>query len=451
MKKQILSALTILLVASGGMAQAPTDTLRLSLDDCLRIALNENPTVKVAEMEIERVDYSKKETIGKLFPDISFSGQYSRTLAKQTMYMDTGEGTMAIKVGRDNTHSVGFNATVPIIMPTLWKSLKLSDNQILQNVEAARASRLSLVNQVKNAYFAYLLAVDSKAVLEENHSTAKFNADIYAKKYELGTASEYDVLRSSVAVTNIEPSILEAENVITQCLLQLKVLMGMDVNINFLPNDALENYRNSMFNTQVAADTALVNNTNLRTLDLKTDYLKKALDVQKMSWFPTLTGSINYMWLSMSNGSPFKNFTWSPTSTAGLTLSIPISSGGQRYFKQKQAEVSLREMKWQRENLERSLQMQVQVQQDNINKSLKQIATNEGGVRQAKKANDIMQESFRIGAASFIQLLDTEDALLSARLAYYQAIYNYLVGQSDLEYVLGNAPLDKYVTTSTEY
>lgn len=451
MKKQILSALTILLVASGGMAQAPTDTLRLSLDDCLRIALNENPTVKVAEMEIERVDYSKKETIGKLFPDISFSGQYSRTLAKQTMYMDTGEGTMAIKVGRDNTHSVGFNATVPIIMPTLWKSLKLSDNQILQNVEAARASRLSLVNQVKNAYFAYLLAVDSKAVLEENHSTAKFNADIYAKKYELGTASEYDVLRSSVAVTNIEPSILEAENAITQCLLQLKVLMGMDVNINFLPNDALENYRNSMFNTQVAADTALVNNTNLRTLDLQTDYLKKALDVQKMSWFPTLTGSINYMWLSMSNGSPFKNFTWSPTSTAGLTLSIPISSGGQRYFKQKQAEVSLREMKWQRENLERSLQMQVQVQQDNINKSLKQIATNEGGVRQAKKANDIMQESFRIGAASFIQLLDTEDALLSARLAYYQAIYNYLVGQSDLEYVLGNAPLDKYVTTSTEY
>ena len=146
------------------------------------------------------------------------------------------------------------------------------------------------------------------------------------------------MLRSSVAVTNIEPSILEAENVITQCLLQLKVLMGMDVNINFLPNDALENYRNSMFNTQVAADTALVNNTNLRTLDLQTDYLKKALDVQKMSWFPTLTGSINYMWLSMSNGSPFKNFTWSPTSTAGLTLSIPISSGGQRYFKQKQAE-----------------------------------------------------------------------------------------------------------------
>ncbi len=450
MIRKSLAAL-LLLAGVGASAQTPTDTLRLSLDDCIRIALNENPTVKVADMEIQRVDYSRKETLGKLFPDINFTGQYSRTVAKQTMYMDTGEGTMAIKVGRDNTHSVGFNATMPIIMPSLWKSIKLSDNQILQNVESARASRLSLVNQVKNAYYAFLLAVDSKAVLEENHATAKLNADIYEKKYRLGTASEYDVLRSSVAVTNIEPSILEAENTINQCLLQLKVLMGMAVDVNFLPADALENYKSAMYNTQVPADTALVNNTSLRAMDLKTDYLKKSLDVTKMAWVPTLTANFNYMWNSMSNGAPFTNMMWSASSSAGLTLAIPISSGGQRYHKMKQAEISLREMKWQRENLERSLQMQIQVQQNNINKSLKQISTNEGGVKQAQKANEIMQESFKIGAASFIQLRDTEDALMGARLAYYQAIYNYLVAQSNLEHVLGNAPLHKYVSTPTDY
>lgn len=448
MKKLLITL--VLLLAAMPFTKAQ-DTLRLSLEDCLRIALNENPTIKVAEMEIERVDYAKKETLGQLLPNITFTGQYSRTLAKQTMFMDTEQGTMEIKMGRDNSHSVGFSASVPIIMPTLWKSIKLSDNQILQNVEAARSSRLSLVNQVKNAYYALMLAVDSKAVLEENHATAKLNADIYAKKFELGTASEYDVLRSSVAVTNIEPSILEAENTIDQCLLQLKVLMGMDVNVNFLPADVLENYKNAMYDTQVAADTALVNNTNLRSLDLQTDYLKKVLDVQKMAWYPTLSGSINYMWNSMSNGSPFKNFQWSGYSTAGLALSFPLFTGGQRLYKQRQAEIALREMKWQRENLEHSLQMQVQVQQNSINKSLKQIASNEGGVRQAEKANDIMQQSFKIGAASFIQLRDTEDALMSARLAYYQAIYGYLVGQSNLEYVLGNAPLGKYVSSSTEY
>ena len=166
--------------------------MRLSLDECLRIALSENPTIKVAEMEITKVDYAKKEARGQLMPELSFSGQYSRTLAKQTMYMDTEQGTAAFKVGRDNSYTTGFNATIPIVVPTLWKSLRLTDNQMLQNVEAARASRLSLVNQVKNAYYALLLAIDSKRVIEENHATAKLNADIFQKKYELGTASEYD-------------------------------------------------------------------------------------------------------------------------------------------------------------------------------------------------------------------------------------------------------------------
>ena len=59
-------------------------------------------------------------------------------------------------------------------------------------------------------------------------------------------------------------------------------------------------------------------------------------------------------------------------------------------------------------------------------------------MKQAEKASDIMQKSFQIGAASFIQLRDTDDALMAARLSYYQAIYNYLVAESNLENVLGN-------------
>ena len=433
--------------AIAAMGQTATDTLRLSLDDCIRIALNENPTINVAEMEITKVDYSKKEVLGQLLPTVTFSGSYQRTLAKQTMYMDTEQGTAKFRVGRDNAWNTGFNASMPLVMPTLWKSIKLSDTQILQNVEAARSSRLSLVNQVKNAYYALLLAVDSKKVIEENHATAKMNAEIFSNKFKLGTASEYDVLRANVAVTNLEPSILEADNSINQCLLQLKVLMGMDVRANVAPGLTLEQYKDEMLR-YAPIDTTLAMNSDLRKVDIQTEYLKKALDVQKAAWYPTLTGSVNYMWNSMSNGNPFQNFQWSGYSTAGLTLSFPLFTGGQRYYKQKQAEVSLREMKWQRENLERSLGMQVKTQLDHIDKSLVQISSNEGGVRQAEKAKDIMQKSFKIGAASFIQLRDTEDALMSARLAYYQAIYDYLVAQSNLELVLGKAPLEKYVTTT---
>ena len=435
LKKLFISAVLVAAAATAG-AQ---NVLPLSLDQCIRIALNDNPTVKVDSMEIERVDYARKETLGQLFPQISASGQYTRNLAIQTFYMDAGDGeTRAIKMGRDNTYAAGFSATVPIVMPTLWRSIKLNDNQILQNLEKARATKLDLVNQVKNAYYALLLANDSKRVIEANHATAQNHAAIYQKQFELGTASEYDVLRANVAVTNLEPSILEAENTIKQLKLQLKLLMGMDVRQEIEPTETLEQYKSNMYGRYLATDTSLVKNTTLKTLDLQTDYLKKVVDVQRAAWIPTLSGSGNLMWNSMSMGNPLKDFQWTKSSAVGLTLSFPIFTGFQRINRIKQAQIQANEMRWQRENLERSLHVQVQSQMDNINKSIRQIESNEGGVKQAEKASDIMQKSFQIGAASFIQLRDTDDALMSARLSYYQAIYNYLVAESNLENVLGN-------------
>ncbi len=419
-------------------ATAATDTLRLSAEECVSIALSTNPTIKVADMEITRVSYGKNLSVAQLLPQVSFTGQYSRALALQTMYMDAGDGNVrAIKMGRENSYSVGFSAQVPLIAPQLWKSLKLNDIEIAKNVEAARASRLTMANSVRSAYYALLLALDSHQVLLKNYETTKFNAEIYKKKFETGTASEYDVLRSSVQVKNLEPSILEAENSIRRAQLQLLMLMGLDISTPLKPTTTLNEYKEQMYERTLSIDTSLDNNTDMRTLNIQTDYLRQALEVQKMAWYPTLSGSINYMWHSMSMGSPFKNFIWTNSSTAALSLSIPLFQGGTRYYKQRQAEVAYKEMTWQRENLERSLNVQVRTQMDNIQKNVKQIATNEAGVEQARKANQIMEKSFQIGAASYLDLRDSEVTLLESELSYYQSIYNYLVAESELMLLLG--------------
>lgn len=433
-----IALMAVALIATSTASDA--EALNVTLDECIRIALSDNPSIIVADMEVQRVDYSKKETLGQLFPQVNFTANYSRTLAKQTMVMMD----QSFKVGTDNSHSVGFQGTLPIIVPALWKSIKLSDNQILQNIEKARASRISLVNQVKNAYYALLLARDSKRVIEANHETALLTAEIFQKQFEIGVGTELDMTRARVAATTLEPSILDAQNSIDALKLQLKVLMGMDSNVDIEPSETLDSYKAMMYDYTMSVDTSLVNNTSLRQLDLQTDYLKQALKVQKMSWFPTLTGSINYMWNSMSNGSPFKNFNWNPYSQAALALSWNLFSGGQRYFKQKEAEITVNEMKWQRENLTRTLNSQVETQLNNIKSNLKQIESNAASVALAEKSDNIMQESFKLGVGTFLQIQDTQNALLGARLSYYQAIYNLLVSQSDLELMLGNAPLAKY-------
>ncbi len=433
------------------------DTLSLSLEQCIGVALDMNPTVKVADMDIKRVDYSKKETLGALLPTVAFGATYNRMLAKQVAYMnmdgfgggasgDESEGASSsasgkrqgIKMGLDNSYSVGFSASLPLIAPQLWASLKLSDSQILQSVEQARASRLSLVNEVKNAYYTLLLAEDSRNVIKQSYEMAALTHEIYTKQHQAGTASDYDVLRASVAMKNVEPELLQSDIAVKQAKLQLAILMGISTEIPIKASGSLSDYEQSMYADALGLSRDYSRNTELRQNEIQIRQLSDALRVQKMAWYPTLTATANYNWTSSSNGSPFRNFLWSPYSVFGLTLNIPLFEGGIRYNRQRQASVQVEQVKLQRENIERNVASQVDLSIDNIMLNVKQIASSSESVAQAERAHDIMQRSFNIGAASYLDLRDSELALTQARLAYYQSIYNYLVANSSLELLLGD-------------
>lgn len=460
-------------------------TLVLDLDKTLTIALSESPTIKIADIEVQKKDYSKGETIAGLLPQIDASASYQRSIKKQRMYMSGGSfdiGSMmqeflgplyeangipfpstgggaqpeasssdeGFEVGLDNTYSMGFSATLPIIAPQLWKSVKISNIDIETSLEAARSSRLSLINQVQKAYYNVLLCQDSYNVLLEQYTNAKLNAETYANQYAQGTASEYDVLRSEVAMRNIEPSLLSAENAVKLSKLQLKVLMGVDADIEIVIDDALVNYESDMYDVAMSIDRSLDNNTDLRQLDLQTKMLQEAADLQKYAYIPTLGAQFSYNWISMSDGNMFKNFRFNPYSTVAVALSVPIFSGGSRYYKVKQAEANVAQMGFQRDNLVRALDMQVEAQIDAINKSVKQIGSNKLSVEQAEKAYKIMQKSFEIGSATFVTLNDAEFALTRARLSYSQAIYDYLAGVSDVQMLLGTTNISKYENKEEE-
>ena len=441
------------------------DSAVVTLDDCLRIALSESPTVRVADLDVRRTQYSKREVVSQLLPQVSFGGTYSRMLAKQVAYMnmdgfkglggggsseeekDPEQGTESssksrdtgIKMGLDNSFQVGFNASVPIIAPQLWQSLKLSDEQIATTVEQARASRLNLVSGVKNAYYAYLLAQHSRAVIGESYRMAALTHEIYVKQHSVGSASEYDVLRTSVAMKNIVPQITEADIAISRARMQLFVLMGVPMDSPLKISDSLDRYQTTMYEDALAAADNYANNTTLRQNTLQTRQLERAVKLQRMSWWPTLSLTGNYNWTSSSNGSPFKNFRWNPYSVLGLSLNFPLYQGGGRAAKIRQAQVQLAQAQWQRRDLESNVAMQVNLAKDNIVLNVKQIASSKESVGQAERAYDIMQRSFNIGAVSYLDLRDSELALTQSRLAYYQSIYNYLIAGVELELLTGNA------------
>lgn len=417
--------------------ETKADSIVIARKQCIEVALQDNPSVKIADWEVKKVDYAKKETLASVFPSIDFNGAYQRSIELQTIRMDFGGESQSLKMGSDNTWNLGFSASLPLIAPTLWKAISISDTQILASLEDARASRLDLVNQVNKAYYALMLAVASKEVIKQNYDVAIFNADVYKKQFDNGTASEYDVLRSSVQVKNIEPELLQADIALKQCQLQLKVLMGIDADLDIYPDISLNDLSEDMWAYPSDNDMSLKDNTSLRSLEIQRKLLTQNVTLKKFAWIPTLGASYALSWTALSNGSPFRNQQFNPYSYVGLALSVPIFSGGSKLYGLKQAQVQLKEIDLQKDYLISSLNMQVELAIDNINREAAQISSSKEGVTQAKKAYDIMQKSFEIGAASYLELRDAELANTSAQLVYLQAIYNYLVSSSELDLLLG--------------
>ncbi len=471
LERAFILSLFTLLAPTAMQAQESSETLVLNLEQAIAIGLSESPTIKVADLEVERVDYSRKEAVGMLFPTIGASADYSHALKKQVMYMDFdmsgmmggdstegGEGTESaastssssdggMEIGRDHTWSGGFNFQLPLIAPTLWKNIKLTQADVENKLEAARSSKLTLVNEIESAYYNLILTQDSYEVLKKSYENAQIVAKDFEKKFEQGLASEYDVLRSQVQVRNQEPGLLQAENGVKLSALQLKVLIGMDMTVDVKAATNLDSYEGDMYEKTLSIDTSLDNNTNLRQLDLQTQYLDRALEVQRMSFYPTLSATGMYTWMAMANDYDFSNYRWTPYSTIGVSLQIPIFQGGSRYYKVKQAKLGIEQMGYQRDNLLKQLSMQVDAAMNNIQKAIKQIASNKEGIKQAEKAHDIMQKSFEVGMATFIELNDADLALTNSRLAYNQAIYDYLTAKSQLNLILGNADLNSYQAT----
>ena len=173
----------------------------LSLDDCVAIALSENPTVKIADMEVERYDYVKRQTWGNLLPQISAGGQYTRSIVKSEM-------RGGISFGADNTFAFTGDVSLPLFAPQVYRTLKLNRAQMESAVESARSARIDLVAEVKKSFYNILLAEQSLAVLRESERTVKQTVDETELKYRNGLASEYDLLTAQVQLSNLKPTIL---------------------------------------------------------------------------------------------------------------------------------------------------------------------------------------------------------------------------------------------------
>ena len=436
-KKNVLAVVVICLLPFVGLKAQ--DTLTVSLPKALEIAMSKSPTIKVADKEIERVDYSKKEKFAALFPNISATGSYSRAIKKQKIFLPFPPFDKGIEMGYDNNYNAGLNALIPVIAPALWTTLKMTELDTQLILESARSSKLTLTNQVTKAYYAILMAQDSYNVFKHSYDNTVENARIIKNKYKQGTVSEFEWIRSDVQVRNAQSNVVSSESAVNMSILQLKMLMGIDMFTAFKIEGSLADFESTMYGDVLQIDTTtLHSNTDLNQFDIRSKQMSQTLKLQKAAWWPTLSASFNYQYNLLGNDSiGFSKYDHYPTATAGLTLSIPIFQGGARSYKQKQLQIQIDELKYQRDNLRRGLELQVITCLDNIKKAIQKISSNKEGLHQALKAVAISQKRYDVGSGTYLDITDSELAYITAGLSYNQSIFDYLSAKSDLEKLLG--------------
>lgn len=482
MKKWIPSLLLIAISVSWSakaVAQEADSTQTatvITLEDALKIALSENASVRVADKEIERAGYAKKGTYASLFPQIDLTASFMRTIKKQVMYMDmdmskimgggsssdagttdlgaTDSGSSStetpsfptgggIEVGRWNTYNAGVSASMPLVNAQLWKSLKISGKSVELAVEKARSSRLEMVTQVKQSYYAALLAKEALNVYKDVYANAVENFKQTEMRYNAQKASELEYTRAKSTVASAIPNVYNAESSVVLSLWQLKAVMGVELDQNIDVAGSLEDYTGEMALENGTDIMNLDHNSTMRQLAIQADQLAETVKLQQYAYIPSLALTFSYSLNAMTNDFKFSDYRWTPYSYVGLSLNIPIFSGGKRLNDVRQAKVQASELAIQVNDTERQLKIAIRQYLNTMETQMKSCAAAKEAVETAQKAYDIATKSYNVGRSTITELNDAQLALTQAKLGESQSIYSYMVAKSSLEQVLGHDFIDE--------
>ena len=437
-KKMLLTAMAL---CAFGFAKAQTEqttqnTLTLTLDKALEIALDENPTIKVAAEEIALKKVASKEAWQSLLPEASLNGSLDHTIKAAEMKLND----MSFKMGQDgtNTANAGLSINLPLFAPAVYRAMSMTKTDIELAVEKSRASELDLINQVTKAYYQLMLAQDSYEVLQGSYKLAEDNFNVVNAKYQQGAVSEFDKISAEVQMRSIKPNVISAANAVTLAKLQLKVLMGITADVDIKTDDNLTNYESMLFANQLKEeDMSLENNTTMKQFELNMKLLEKNVKSLKTNFMPTLSMSFSYQYQSLYNPNiNFFDYTWSNSSSLMFNLSIPLYRAS-NFTKVKSARIQMRQLDWNRIDTERKLNMKVVSYRKNMTASSEQVVSNKENVMQAEKAVQIAGKRYEVGKGTVLELNSSQVSLTQAQLTYNQSIYDYLVSKADLDQVLG--------------
>jgi outer membrane protein TolC len=431
-------SMTIGLMLSG-------QTMQVSLAQAQTYAIENAYSVQNSAIEIEKARKLYKENVARGLPQINANGNYTYNYERQAFIADVGGQLGLLQIGAPYATTATV-AAEQLLFDGSYIIALLASQVIKENAQNDyEKSRIEIRDQVARAYHLVLVSRSTKEIIDENLKFLQQSFEETSKLYDAGFVEEQDKDQLELLVSNLLNNKDYTEKQEEIALMLLKIAMGVPVETEVVLTDDIEtlmvmtesgtNLLSESFNYEQHIEyRKLLNQERGQTLNVKNE---------QMQYLPKLYAFYNWnynvnnseLWVFQGEqGTERLDVRWQ---ALGVSLSIPILTGGGRNARVRQAELQLEQVGVAKLQLEDNLKLQYAQAHAEYEYALDSYKTQKRNTEIAKKIRDRTLKKYREGLATSLEVTQAENQYQDSLRSVINAANNALDKKVNLEKVLG--------------
>lgn len=415
--------LIISIFFSTSMAQS------LTVDECVRIALENKPSLKRAEQDVTIARLNRASTGALMLPSVNASNSFSET----TYGNSSSESSERYSGGLSLSQSL-FNFGTKI------NTLKQSDNTYNTAKQQRRQAKARIILDVHTFYYQYLKNSELFDIAGKDLELSKKQLDLVQNQYNLGAVSKTDFLKASVRYGTAKSSFLSRELSKKNSEKSLRHSMGLlDSDVPIIIEQKMDLIL-SVPTFNEAYSLMLSNSPDLNILDNQIVGAQIAVKKAWSSSLPSVNMSIG-MNASSADQITRTYFDDNYIKSANITLSIPIFSGFRNRNSIQISKLQLNQAETRLSGGTKSAKVSLYALINTLNNYQEIIPIQEEVLLSAEEDLKLAQQRYELGSASILELLDAQLALIQASSSLVRTKYDAAIQVANLDDLLGT--LDK--------
>lgn len=440
-RKMLRTLAVAILLNSLGLAAAAEP---LSRAQVVAQALDMNPGVQKALADVHALNGRKDEALADALPELTLLGSWSRfrdpsLLNSSSFDAFPPELRDSLRPVPANLYDGALQFRQTLFSFKLGAAIRAARLARSFGDEQVRRARQAVALEAVRAYNEYLLSREKVRVGEMLVRYKTRQLETAENRYRAGVATELEVLRAKVDLSNRKTQLLTLEGDSALARAGLNAVMVRPIDAPVETTDTLD-YRPLDASLDDVVRAAWEQRPEARALELSERVSSELIQVERAQGRPSLdfAGQWGYSVRQPKNFGEGDFARWS----AGVTLTVPLFDGWRTRGKVAQARAERDKVRQDKVALENQIRLEAQAGLDSLRVARSVLESSELNVTQARRALEMTQANADAGAATFLDVLDTQAALTEAESQRILALHAHANARATLRYVMALDVLD---------